>query len=125
MRTIGKNVDRGQRIQTMNLDTDEHENISKPLMCFQKLLLLYYWCCAHSAILTDQTICVPSSGRTSIDSFVVVVAWRRGDAKINFADTADNCRHKVWTDADCKKMQTNLGENVDKQQTCGNEKPLT
>ena len=39
--------------------------------------------------------------RTSFGGFLVVVGSRRGDARINFADTADNCGQKVWTDADC------------------------
>ena len=77
----------------------------------------------------DRSIFIPSSGRTSIGGFLVAVAWRRGDARINFAYTADNCGQMVWTDADCPQyMQKNaekLGKNAEKLQTCGNEKTLT
>jgi hypothetical protein len=67
----------------MNKDTDV------PSMGLQKLGSSG----THSAITTDQPIFVPSWGHTLIRSFLLVVAWRRGDAKISFAD--------MWTDVDC------------------------
>ena len=90
MRTVRKNVDRCRQGMRTQMWTQEHEQtIDGPPECG-----------AHSAITTDRPIFIPSSGRTSIGGFLVVVAWRRGDARINFVDTADNCGQKVWTDAD-------------------------
>ena len=92
--TMHTHVDCPQKcgqMQTMNTDTDV------PSMGLQKLGSSG----AHSAITTDRPIFVPSWGRTLIGSFLYVLAWRRGDARISFADTADICRQEVWTDEDC------------------------
>ena len=62
--TACKNVDRcgpGMRTQMWT---------QEPLMGIQKLLLFFYWCGAHSAIMMDRPIFIPSSDLTSISSFL-------------------------------------------------------